>query len=114
MLPGTLAEILEQLREVGQSREPWVWVERLHAATAPGWDLAALSQGTDLVATLLRQLAGAREAPEISPEIQKLLQPLYHHPLARRYLPPLESLEGPGLLEEVTADLLSLLLPGED
>lgn len=113
-LPGTLEEILEQLREVGQSREPWVWVERLHAATAPVWDLAALSQGTDLVATLLRQLAGAREAPEISPEIQKFLQPLYHHPLARRYLPPLESLERPGLLEEVTADLLDLLLPGED
>lgn len=113
-LPGTVDEILEQLREVGQSREPWVWVERLDAATAPAWDLAALSRGADLVATLLEQLESARQSPETAPEFQKLLTPLYHHHLARRYLPPLESLDQSGLLEEVAADLLGLLLPEED
>jgi DNA repair exonuclease SbcCD nuclease subunit len=113
-LPGTVNEILEQLREMGQSRDPWIWVERLTAATAPAWDLAALSQGTDLVATLLGQLAGARQSPEIAGEIQRLLNPLYHHHLARRYLPPAESLDLPEVLEKVAADLLSLLLPGED
>ncbi len=41
-LPGAVEEILEQLRDTGQSREPWVWVERLFAAIAPTWDLAAL------------------------------------------------------------------------
>ncbi|MHB8067088.1 MAG: metallophosphoesterase family protein [Desulfobaccales bacterium] len=113
-VPGTVEEILEQLREAGQSREPWVWVERLIAATAPAWDLAALSRGTDLVATLLGQLAAARESQEPAPEIQKLLQPLYHQPLAHRYLPALESLDQPDLLDEVTADLLGRLLPEED
>jgi DNA repair exonuclease SbcCD nuclease subunit len=113
-LPGTVDEILEQLREIGQNREPWVWVERLDAATAPAWDLAALSQGTDLVATLLGQLESARQSPEIAPEFQNLLTPLYHHHLARRYLPPVESLDKPDLLQEVAADLLNLLLPEED
>jgi DNA repair exonuclease SbcCD nuclease subunit len=113
-LPGTVDEILEQLRETGQSREPWVWVERLDAATAPAWNLAALSRGTDLVATLLGEIAAARGSQEISLEIQKLLHPLYHHPLAHRYLPPLESLDGPGLLDEATADLLARLLPEEE
>ena len=113
-LPGTGDEILEQLREIGQSREPWVWVERLDAATRPAWDLATLSRGTDLVATLLGQLAGARGSQEISQEIQRLLQPLYHHPVAHRYLPPLESLDNPDLLNEVAADLLARLLPEED
>ncbi len=113
-LPGTVEEILEQLRDAGQSREPWVWVERLDAATAPAWDLAALSRGTDLVATLLGQLAGARGSQETSLEIQGLLHTLYHHPLAHRYLPPLESLDKPDLLNEVAADLLGRLLPEED
>jgi len=112
--PGALEEILEQLREAGQSREPWVWVERLDAATAPAWDLAALSRGTDLVATLLGQIDAARQAPEIPPEIRQLLLPLYHHHLARGYLPPVAALDEPGLLEEVAADLLGLLLPEED
>jgi len=113
-VPGTVEDILEQLREAGQSREPWVWVERLDAATAPAWDLAALSRGTDLVATLLGQLAQARESREIAPEIGKLLQPLYHQPLAHRYLSPVASIDKPDLLDEVTADLLNRLLPEED
>ncbi len=83
-------------------------------STIQPWDLAALSRGTDLVATLLGQLAGARQSPEISPEIQKLLHPLYRHHLARRYLTPVESLDGPDLLEEVALDLLGRLLPEED
>jgi len=112
--PGIVDEILEQLRELGQSLEPWVWVERLDAATAAAWDLAALGQGTDLVATLLGQLAVARQSPEIILEFQKLLNPLYHHHLARRYLPEVASLDRSGLLDEVAAELLSLLLPGED
>lgn len=113
-LPGTVEEILEQLREAGQSREPWVWVEHLTAATAPDWDLAALRRGTDLMATLLGQLDAARQSQEIAPEFQKLLTPLYHHHLARRYLPAVESLDLPDFLEKVAAELLDLLLPGEE
>jgi DNA repair exonuclease SbcCD nuclease subunit len=112
--PGVLEEILEQLRDWGQNREPWVWVERLEGTTASDWDLAALSRGSDLVATLLQQVAGAGKSAAISPEIQRLLLPLYHHHLARRYLPPLDSLDWPALLEEAAADLLGLLLPEED
>ena len=112
MLPGTLNDLLEELRHQGRSANPWVWVEGLAADTAPDFDLAALSQGQNLVATVLARLAEARQAPSPPPELQNLLDPVFKHPHARPYLP--DSPVWPEVLDEVTAQLLSRLLPEED
>jgi exonuclease SbcD len=111
-LPGTLDELLEEARRQGSSVNPWVWVEALTADTAPDLDLRALSQGQNLAATILSHLAEARENPAMPPEVQKALEPLFHQVTARRYLP--EAPPWPDLLDEVTAELLSRLLPEED
>jgi hypothetical protein len=109
MLPGTLTDLLEDLRQQGQGAHPWVWVESLTTATAPPFDLTALSQGQNLVATLLQRLAAARQTLEMPEDLQRLLEPLYHHHLARRYLsgPP----PWPELLDDITSQLLGRLLP---
>ncbi len=111
-LPGTLPELLEEVRRQGRSVDPWVWVESLGAATAPDLDLAALSQGQNLAATILTHLAETRREPAIPPELQKILDPLYQHPVARRYLP--EGPPWPEILDEVAAELLGRLLQEED
>jgi hypothetical protein len=84
----------------------------LAADTAPDFDLAALSQGQNLVATVLARLAEARQAPSPPPELQNLLDPVFKHPHARPYLP--DSPVWPEVLDEVTAQLLSRLLSEED
>ena len=111
-LPGTLNDLLEETRRQGSSSKPWVWVETLAAATAPDFDLAALSQGQNLVATVLARLAEARQAPAMPPEIQEMLDPVFKQALARPHLP--QSPAWPEVLDEVTAQLLSRLQPEED
>jgi DNA repair protein SbcD/Mre11 len=111
-LPGTLDELLEEMQHQGRSLKPWVWVESLSAATGQDFDLAALSQGQNLTATILSHLAEAREKPALPGEVQKILEPLFKHPMARRYLP--EAPAWPEVLDEVTAELLGRLLREED
>ncbi|MEW6385963.1 MAG: DNA repair exonuclease [Thermodesulfobacteriota bacterium] len=113
-LPGTLEEVLEVLREQGRGQSPWVWPEGLEAATGLDWDLPALRQGSDLVATLLEQLHQARQAQEMPREMQELLAPLYQHPSGRRYLTPLLDLPWQDLLDRVTEELLGRLRGGPE
>jgi DNA repair exonuclease SbcCD nuclease subunit len=109
---GVLDDLLQELRRQGRSMNPWVWVEALSAETAPDFDLTALSQGQNLAATLLSHLDEARENPTLPPEIQKILDPLFNHHVARHYLPPAPG--WPEILDEVTSELLNRLLKAED
>lgn len=111
-LPGNLDDLLEEVRQQGQSQRPWVWVDGLALATAPDWDLEALKHGSDLAATVLEMLEACGKSGEISPEITTLIESLYLHPQGRRYLAAWESLDRQALISESTDELLTRLFPG--
>jgi exonuclease SbcD len=113
-LPGNLGDLLDEVRQQGMSQHPWVWVESFPLNTAPDFDLAALKQGSDLAATVLKTLEDTRASGELPPEILGLLESLYLNPQGRRYLPDLDSLDWQNFLESTTDEILTRLFPGDE
>jgi exonuclease SbcD len=113
-LPGNLGDLLDEVRQQGMSQHPWVWVESFPLNTAPDFDLAALKQGSDLAATVLKTLEDTRASGELPPEILGLLESLYLNPQGRRYLPDLDSLDWQNFLGSTTDEILTRLFPGDE
>jgi DNA repair exonuclease SbcCD nuclease subunit len=113
-LLGTLADLLDEVRQQGMSQHPWVWVESFPLNTAPDLDLPALKRGSDLAATVLTTLEDTRALGELPPEVQSLLESLYLNPQGRRYLPDLAALDWRTYLKSTTDEILTRLFPGDE
>ncbi len=52
--PGTLRDILIDIRSAALDRDPWVWVDRIADATRPAVDLDTLRESADFAGDLVR------------------------------------------------------------
>ncbi|GAB4261002.1 metallophosphoesterase family protein [Deferrisoma sp.] len=108
--PGALEALLEQAREAGAARDPFVWVERIEPATRPAADMERRRQGDDFLGECLRVIQGFREVGPAGWEpLRACLAELYGAASVRRVLDEPDEGELAKLLEEVEALCLDRL-----
>ena len=105
------ADLLDRLRNEGESQEPFVWVEKIENRCRPTIDLAQRREVRDLLGELLAISQGLRNGGELGESLQEVFADLHGHAVASE-VPGLDDLsdeELEGILSDaefLCADLL--------
>lgn len=84
--PRAANDLLEQLHQIGASRSPFVWIEKIKLQTRPDVDLEARRGAPDFLGDLLRLIDEIRDSPDEVSALQEVLKDLYEHRRAGRLL----------------------------
>jgi len=110
---GTLEDLAERLRGLGQSLNPTVWVEKIEDDTRPAVDLEARRESEDVLGDLLRLADEYRNDPERLEELRESLDDLYGHRRAGRFLEEPDRQRLLAILEQAESLCVDRLLEGE-
>lgn len=110
---GTLEDLSERLRGLGQSLNPTVWVEKIEDDTRPAVDLEARRESEDVLGDLLRLADEYRNDPERLEELRESLDDLYGHRRAGRFLEEPDRQQLLAILEQAESLCVDRLLEGE-
>ena len=110
---GTLEDLSERLRGLGQSLNPTVWVEKIEDDTRPAVDLEARRESEDVLGDLLRLADEYRNDPERLEELRESLDDLYGHRRAGRFLEEPDRQRLLAILEQAESLCVDRLLEGE-
>ena len=84
--PGTVDDILEELRDEYVAGRPWLWCERIQLETGSSIDRSQVAKREDFAGDLTRLVDELAESPDALGELKLSLQELYETPRARQYL----------------------------
>ncbi|MGA1840996.1 MAG: metallophosphoesterase family protein [bacterium] len=98
---GNISDLLEQVRECLDGREPWIWLEKIILKTAGTYDIGTLRDGENFLSDLICLYDELAEAGSKHwDDILKAQQPLFSEWQGGRYLEELSPGELLKLLEE--------------
>jgi len=110
----SLSDILSQIREHFEARDPWIWLERLILNTSGTYDIESLKHGSDLIADIINLYDKLESDNDDSwKTIHQTLDQMYSTWQAGRYLEKFSNDELLAIAREARSWTLDLMIKSE-